>query len=163
MRTPASALWARWRAEARDVLRRGGTEDAAALRRQVERYERAGPLVEYADGALLAWDAAHPVASTLSCAWWAEYARDDSSDRDQLAFARALTTVLAPDSSVSPAKTFQESTRRDGVFLVSEGGGRRGACGGLCHQSDATSTFVESVGTRVLALGTVPGRVICAK
>ena len=32
-----------WRAEARDVLRRGGTEDAAALRRQVERYERAGP------------------------------------------------------------------------------------------------------------------------
>ena len=146
-----------WRAEARDVLRRGGTEDAAALRRQVERYERAGPLVEYADGALLAWDAAHPVASTLSCAWWAEYARDDSSDRDQLAFARALTTVLAPDSSVSPAKTFQESTRRDGVFLVSEGGGRRGACGGLCHQSDTTSTFVESVGTRVLALGTVPG------
>ncbi|KAH8043540.1 GTPase [Aureococcus anophagefferens] len=40
------------------------TADVAALRAQVARYETAGGLGYYADGAVLLWDAHHPVAAT---------------------------------------------------------------------------------------------------
>ena len=53
---------------------------------------------------MLLWDLAHPAARTLSCAWWAEYDRADSSDRDQLAFANVA------------------STRTAGLLIISEGG-----------------------------------------
>ena len=139
-----------WRAEAREIARRGVVADADALRVQVQRYSRAGPLVEYVDGALLVWDAMHPVAGALSCAWWTEYNREDSSDRDQLAFARAITAIIPPNPIDDPARSFEASTRRGGVFIVSEGGGRPGACGGLCHQYDSTGTAVAPAGARVL-------------
>jgi hypothetical protein len=84
----------------------------------------------------------HPVAGALSCAWWAEYSREDSSDRDQLAFARAITSIIPPDPADDPARSFGASTRRSGVFIISEGGGRPGSCRGLCHQYDATGTAV---------------------
>jgi hypothetical protein len=140
-----------WRAEAREIARRGVVANVDALREQIQRYSRAGPLVEYVDGALLVWDTMHPVAGALSCAWWAEYSREDSSDRDQLAFARAITSIIPPDPADDPARSFGASTRRSGVLIISEGGGRPGACRGLCHQYDATGTAVAPAGARVLS------------
>ncbi|KAH8046135.1 GTPase [Aureococcus anophagefferens] len=131
-----------WRTEARLVEAK--TADVAALRAQVARYETAGGLGYYADGAVLLWDAHHPVAATLSCAWWAEYDRDDSSDRDQLAFARAVTAVLPPPAS--EGALFAASTKAEGVFLISEGGGA--TCGDLCHQYERGSRTVASAGAR---------------
>lgn len=130
-----------WRTEARLV--RAKTEDPAALRAQIERYERSGsPLSQYVDGSLLLWDARHPVAAALSCAWYTEYARDDSSDRDQLAFARAITAV-----ATSP------SPKADGVFLIAEG--RRPDCGALCHTYEKGDT-TEGAGARVLPRDAAP-------
>ena len=89
---PASEPW--WRQEARLVREKKITATPAALEAQVARYEGSS-LDVYIDGALLLWDLAHPAARTLSCAWWAEYDRADSSDRDQLAFAAVASTRTA--------------------------------------------------------------------
>lgn len=130
-----------WRTEARLVARK--TADAAALERQVARYA-ATAVGEYVDGALLLWDAAHPAAAALSCGWWTEYARDDSSDRDQLAFARAITALVPPAAT----DVFDASTRAGGVFLIAEG--RSPACEPLCHPYEqGAKTTVESAGPRV--------------
>ena len=116
---PASVPW--WRQEAALVHEKQITATPAALEAQVARYGDSS-LDVYIDGALLLWDLAHPAARTLSCAWWAEYDRADSSDRDQLAFARAVA-----------------STRTAGLLIISEGGAE--SCG-VCHHYESNTTLM---------------------
>lgn len=123
-----------WRSEARIVMQRKLTNSPEALKAQVARYESSSvPLSYYIDGAILVWDVHHPAAAAVSCAWWAEYDRADSSDRDQFAFASAIMTVLPPPpgSATNDRGLFPASTRANGIFLIHEGGFKR--CGQLCH------------------------------
>ena len=55
---------------------------------------------QYAEGAFIVRDALFQSAegfstNDLNCAWWNEYARNDSSDRDQLALGSAMATLPA--------------------------------------------------------------------
>jgi hypothetical protein len=138
-----------YREEADHVIQNRATANVQALKRQVARYTTSatsgqlGDLYEFAEGALLIRDHEHPVGGSLNCAWWAEYTREDSSDRDQLSLAYVLASRASPTSTAystdgvvgsggADPRLFAKSTERGGVFIISEGP-TSGACKDLCH------------------------------
>ncbi|KAH8068583.1 GTPase [Aureococcus anophagefferens] len=127
-----------WRTEARLVEAK--TADVAALRAQVSRYA-AGGLGYYADGAVLLWDAHHPVAATPPApggpSTTATTPATATSSR-----SRAPSRRFPPPAS--EGALFAASTKAEGVFLISEGGGA--TCGDLCHQYERGSRTVASAG-----------------
>ena len=137
-----------YREEAKAVIHAHATSNPNALEKQVARYGVAA-LYEFAEGALLIRDREHPVSGSLNCAWWAEYTRVDSSDRDQIALAYVLASSASPLSSMyhhsvsdtkqsivssgnSDPRLFSKSTEQGGVFIISEGGSAS-SCKNLCH------------------------------
>jgi hypothetical protein len=114
-RRPGEA-WEAW--EARLILDAARTDEPGRLRAQVARMNGAGGADAYADSAVVA--AAHADAAVVAaapatapaaaflCAWRREFDRDDSSDRDQLAFAAAFRAsphgvgLIAPGDAAAP-------------------------------------------------------------
>ncbi|KAJ1447326.1 hypothetical protein M885DRAFT_543175 [Pelagophyceae sp. CCMP2097] len=126
-----------WRYEARVVVVKKQTRDVSGLEAQVARYTRLGThLDDYAEGAVVVRDHRAAAGTEVSCAWWAEYDRVDSSDRDQFALAFVLAQRL-PAANLSRAlkrPAYGKTTLQNGVVLVAAGPGK--VCGDLCHWWD---------------------------
>lgn len=126
------------------IKSKGVSHNITQLTLQLERYRKLGlDFREYIDGAILIRDARHAASRQLNCAWWAEYTRPDSSDRDQLSMSFVLATnpefanhslVITDPPQWVPMDT---STKRGGLLILSEGRGR--SCGKLCHWYDGRS------------------------
>ena len=137
-----------WETEARIVERRNITANPAALRAQVARYEAYGiAFGQYIDGALLVWDVRHPVSAELSCAWWSEYDRPDSSDRDQLSFGYAIATIpaLAQASLTARQYLFNRTLVVGGVLILNRG--KDPHCRPLCHWYDSETLALKTAKT----------------
>ena len=144
-----------WEAEIRQIAATRRTAESERLEAQASRLRAMPGLASSAfpEGGLIVRDATR--AATLSCAWRAEYARNDSTDRDQLALAAALA-ASDPGGDRGPPRLFSASTaRRDGVLLLSEGAAP--SCGGLCHWDEARTT-AETM-PKVLAIASRSGGV----
>eukprot|EP01062_Namystynia_karyoxenos_P021715 TRINITY_DN18279_c0_g1_i4.p1 TRINITY_DN18279_c0_g1~~TRINITY_DN18279_c0_g1_i4.p1 ORF type:complete len:348 (+),score=50.44 TRINITY_DN18279_c0_g1_i4:69-1046(+) len=85
--------------QAKRIIKRGRTADAAALQAHAHRAEQdaKGGSTAHIDGALLVWDGRQPAAKDLACKWYREYTT--RSDRDQFAFAAVYGRLRAGERS----------------------------------------------------------------
>lgn len=122
------------------------TTDVTLLQAQLKRFQAAVSAnityyPRYAEGAFIVRDAhfsqptdgplgvpsggARFSTNDLNCAWWNEYARDDSSDRDQLALGSAMAMLPALRASArltTPGRFRAHNTSNDqGLVLLAEG------------------------------------------
>ncbi|KAJ1449227.1 hypothetical protein M885DRAFT_622727 [Pelagophyceae sp. CCMP2097] len=128
--------------EASFLKKLGGNkvQNFTALSMQVDRYAMQPRITfeQYIEGALILRDSSHALGRQLNEAWWREMHREDSSDRDQIAFAYAISTLpelasLFTAGAECPPKWIPHDVSEDvfGVAILSEGAGRK--CRALCH------------------------------